>query len=45
MVPSHRRDQLVKGRQTLAGQNRQAKPRLLDGNKGQINLSDVRLGS
>ena len=23
MVPSHRRDQLVKGRQTLAGQNRQ----------------------
>ena len=45
MVPIHLRDQLVKCRQTLAGQNRQAKPRLIDGNKGQVNLSDVRLGS
>ena len=33
----------VKGRQRLAGQNKQAKPRLLDGKKGQVNLSDVRL--
>ena len=27
----------------VAGQNRQAKPRLLHGNRGQVNLSDVRL--
>jgi hypothetical protein len=43
MIPSHRRDRLVKAGKRSQAKNRQAKPRLLDGNRGQVNLSDVRL--
>jgi hypothetical protein len=35
---------LVKGLQKHAGQNKQVKLRLLDGKRGQVNLTDVRNG-